>query len=157
MLAGEADAVARARTLLAPMCSATIVAGAVPAALSMKLAVTLYLIASVTALAEATHLARLSKVSLDQFAKVIGLGPLGSKVARAKLDKIVRDDFSAQAAIADVVKNARLVEALAAQVSAQVPLLKESRIRFETVAASGLGGLDMAAILASYEPNGVPA
>jgi hypothetical protein len=30
-------------------------------------------------------------------------------------------------------------------------------MRFETVAASGLGGLDMAAILASYEPDGIQA
>lgn len=157
MLAGDADAIAQARTLLAPMCSAMVVAGAVPIALSMKLAVNLYLIASVTALAEAAHLARLSNVSLNQFAEVICSGPLGSKVTRAKLDKIVRDDFSPQAAIADVVKNARLVEALAAEVLAQVPLLKESRMRFETVAASGRGGLDMAAIFASYEPNRVPA
>lgn len=157
MIAGDEGAIAVARTLLAPMCSAIVVAGAVPAALSLKLAVNLYLIASVTALAEAAHLARLSKVGVDLLAEVIGAGPLGSKVARAKLDKIVRRDFSPQAAIADVVKNAQLVEALAAEVLAQVPLLKESRMRFEAVAASGRAGLDMAAILASYEPNGVPA
>lgn len=157
MLAGDADGVARARTILAPMCNAMVVAGAVPTALSMKLAVNLYLIASVTALAEAAHLARLSNVRLDQFAEVIGSGTLGSAVARAKLDRIVRGDFSPQAAIADVVKNARLVEALAAEVFADIPLLQESRMRFETVAASGLGGLDMAAILASYEPQCVSA
>jgi 3-hydroxyisobutyrate dehydrogenase len=157
MLAGEANAIAQARTLLGSMCSTMVDAGAVPTALAMKLAVNLYLIASVTALAEAAHLARLSNVSLTQFSEVIGSGPLGSSVARAKLDKIARGDFAPQAAIADVVKNARLVEALAAEVSAQTPLLKESRMRFETVAASGLGGLDMAAILASYEPDGVQA
>lgn len=155
MLAGDEDAITQARTLLAPMCSAMVSAGPVPAALSMKLAVNLYLIASVTALAEAAHLARLSNVSLTQFSEVIGSGPLGSSVARAKLDKIARGDFSPQAAIADVVKNARLVEALAEEVHAQAPLLKESRMRFETVAASGLGGCDMAAILASYEPDGI--
>lgn len=157
MLAGAPEAIARARTILAPMCSSMIVAGAVPGALAMKLAVNLYLIASVTALAEAAHLARRSNVDLGLFAKVIGSGPLGSPVARAKLDKIVRDDLSPQAAISDVLKNARLVEALAANVSAQAPLLRESRMRFEHVVASGLGGLDMAAILASYEPLGVPA
>ena len=157
MLAGDDDAIAQARTLLAPMCSAMVSAGPVPAALSMKLAVNLYLIASVTALAEAAHLARLSNVSLTQFCEVIGTGPLGSSVARAKLDKIARGDFSPQAAIADVVKNARLVEALAEEVHAQAPLLMESRMRFETVAASGLGGLDMAAILASYQPDGIQA
>lgn len=150
MLAGAPDAVARARVVLAPMCSAMVDAGAVPAALSMKLAVNLYLIASVTALAEAAHLARRSNVDLAQFAAVIGSGALGSPVARAKLDKIVREDFSPQAAITDVVKNARLVEALAVDVSAEAPLLSESRRRFEAVAADGLGGTDMAAIITSY-------
>ncbi|BBC71028.1 2-hydroxy-3-oxopropionate reductase [Altererythrobacter sp. B11] len=156
MLAGKANAIAQARALLGSMCSTTVVAGAVPTALAMKLAVNLYLIASVTALAEAAHLARLSDVNLDQFAEVIGSGALGSAVARAKLDKIRRDDFSPQAAIADVVKNARLVEGLAAKVRAQAPLLKESRMRFESVAAAGLGGLDMAAVYASYAPGTVP-
>lgn len=154
MIAGDDDAIAQARTLLAPMCSAVVNAGPVPAALSMKLAVNLYLIVSVTALAEAANLARLSNVNPGLFSEVIGSGPLGSSVARTKLDKIARGDFSPQAAIADVVKNARLVEALAKEVRAQAPLLEESRLRFETVADAGLGGLDMAAILASYEPRG---
>jgi 3-hydroxyisobutyrate dehydrogenase len=43
MLAGDADAIANVRPLFAPMCRETIVCGAVPNALLMKLAVNLFL------------------------------------------------------------------------------------------------------------------
>ena len=68
-----------------------------------------------------------------------------------KLEKMVHRDFEPQAAIADVVKNARLVADLAAQVSAVTPLLVESHARFSAVTVAGYGAKDMAAILTSYE------
>ena len=151
MLAGEPDAVADARTLIAPMCRETIEVGSVTNAMAMKLAVNLYLIAMVTALAEAARLASVTGLDLDQFSRAIVEGPLGSSVAAAKLDKMVRRDFTPQAAIGDVVKNARLVAEAAAAIDA--PLLRESLARFEAVRADGGGALDMAAILTSYEPG----
>lgn len=151
MLAGDPDAVAEARPIVAPLCRDMIDAGAVPRAMAMKLAVNLYLIASVTALAEATHLAALSGLDLARFASVIVSGPLGSNVARAKLDKMVSRDFVPQAAIRDVVKNARLVAHASQTLGAAHPLLAESLARFETAGALGYGAADMAAILTSYE------
>jgi 3-hydroxyisobutyrate dehydrogenase len=151
MLAGDAGAVAEARPILAPLCSRMIDAGVVPQAMAMKLAVNLYLIASVAALAEATHLATRSGLDLARFASVIASGPLGSSVARAKLDKMVRRDFAPQAAIHDVIKNARLVARASEALGAAHPLLAESLARFEAAAAHGHAAADMAAILTSYE------
>ena len=151
MVAGAPDAVADARPLVAPMCRELIEVGAVPDALAMKLAVNLYLIASVTALAEATSLATASGVDLEQFAEVISTGPLGSSVASTKLAKMVTRDFAPQAAVADVLKNARLVAGAARSVASDAPLLSESLARFETVRRRWGEALDMAAILTSYE------
>lgn len=157
MVAGAPDAVADARPLIAPMCREQIEVGEVPQAMAMKLAVNLYLISSVTALAEATRLAVASALDLDQFARVITTGQLGSSVAAAKLDKMVRRDFAPQAAVRDVLKNARLVASAAEDVGSEAPLLRESLARFEAVASIGGGAFDMAAILMSYEAEPVPS
>lgn len=154
MLAGSPEDVARVQPLLAPLCSDMIDTGPVPSAMAMKLAVNLYLIASVTALAEAANLAKASGLDLTQFTRVIASGPLGSSVAQAKLDKMARRDFTPQAAIRDVVKNAQLIAEAANHLRADAPLLAGSLIRFEALVAAGHGDIDMAAILKSYEPPG---
>lgn len=151
MLAGAPEAVAQATSLIQPLCGELIEVGAVPSAMAMKLAVNLYLITSVTALAEATCLAAASGLDLERFQSVIARGPLGSPVVRAKLDKMVRSDFAPQAAIGDVLKNARLVAQAAAQVASEAPLLRESLARFEMAASRGGETLDMAAILLAYQ------
>lgn len=150
MLAGANDDVARARSLIAPMCRLIVTTGDVSTALAMKLAVNLYLMATVTALAEAFNLARAQDLDLDIFGAVIGAGQLRSDVAVGKLAKMIRQDFAPQAAIADVCKNARLVADAARRVGATSPLLDESRRRFEAVLARGDGDLDMAAVAKTY-------
>ncbi len=157
MLAGAPDAVADARPLIAPMCREIIDAGAVPRAMAMKIAVNLYLITSVTALAEATSLAAATGVGLEQFRRVITNGPLGSGVAAAKLGKMVTRDFTPQAAVGDVMKNARLVAEAVRGVEGDAPLLAESLARFECLARRGGASLDMAAILMSYEEEAAAA
>lgn len=154
MLAGAPEAMARARPLFAPMCREVVDVGAVPGAMAMKLAVNLYLIATVAALAEAANLARALSLDPELFSRTILSGALRSDVAAAKLDKMVRGDFAPQAAISDVCKNAALVAAAAAQAEAYAPLLGESRRLFEAVRASGRGGQDMAAVLGAFETDG---
>src|SRR5690606_41219492 len=57
MVAGEPEAVARARALLRGTCKETFDCGPVPNALRMKLAVNLFMIVMVTGLVEAFHFA----------------------------------------------------------------------------------------------------
>ena len=66
MLAGAPAAVDEVRPLLAPICRETIVCGAVPGALLMKLSVNLFLISMVTGLAESVHFAERHGLDLDQ-------------------------------------------------------------------------------------------
>nr|WP_202049617.1 NAD(P)-dependent oxidoreductase [Sphingomonas sp. So64.6b] len=146
MLAGDAEAVERSRPLLAPMCREMRVIGPVPSATAMKLAVNLYLIATIASLAEAANLAVAMGVNLALFQEIIRSGPLRSDVAMAKLDKMVRRDFSPEAAIKDVCKNAALVSEAAAAAGADAVLLDRSRQLFEAVIDDGGGALDMAAV-----------
>nr|WP_047167066.1 NAD(P)-dependent oxidoreductase [Sphingomonas sp. Y57] len=156
MLAGPPEAVAKAKAILAPMCRELVPVGDVPSAMALKMAVNLYLVGSVAVLSEAAHFAARSGVDLTHLAAVIGEGPLGSSVARAKLAKMIGRDFTPQAAIRDVVKNARLIAESAATAGADAPLLDISRSRFELALATGDGELDMAAVLSTYERSGVP-
>ncbi len=156
MLAGDPDAVARARPLFVPMCREMVETGAVPSAMAMKLAVNLYLVATVAALGEAAALAGSLGLDLGLFEQVITSGPLRSDIAAAKLAKMVRDDFGPQAAIRDVCKNAALVAEAAATARAPVPLLTESRRLFETVLAAGHGEQDMAAVVTAFHEAGKP-
>ncbi len=153
MLAGSREAVERARPLLTSMCREVFVIGAAPSATSMKLAVNLYLIATVTALAESVNLAQASGLDIGLFRQILDSGALRSDVSTTKLQKMVSRDFAPQAAIKDVLKNSTLVADAAAACRAPVPLLIESLRRFSLVQEQGHGDLDMAAILTSFEPN----
>jgi len=74
MVAGDDEAVARAAPLLSAMCAEIVPLGPVPSAMAMKMAVNLYLVATVAALAEATHLAQSLGLDLARFRAVIENG-----------------------------------------------------------------------------------
>lgn len=151
VLAGGPDDVALASRLMAPMCADVFACGPVPAALRLKLAVNLFLITMVTALAEAVHLARSTGVDPDLLAAVLDAGPMASAVSRGKLAKLLGEDFATQASIEDVWMNARLVAAEARGAGAATPLLDQSLALLAETAALGHGGDDMVAVLRGIE------
>ncbi|MFJ2553095.1 NAD(P)-dependent oxidoreductase [Microbacterium sp. NPDC087591] len=161
MLAGEAGAVAEAEPVVAAMCSQVFRCGEIPAALSMKLAVNTFLITMVTGLAETFHFASRSGADLDVLREVLAAGPMASVVSRGKAQKLTDDDLSAQAAIADVLKNARLSEDAAQVAGSAHPLITASRELYEEAAAAGMGALDMIGVTAAFaaraEPEGASA
>jgi len=147
MLAGEAAAVETVRPLLAPMCAQTFVCGPVPQALLMKLSVNLFLITMVTGLAEAAHFAEKQGVDLDLFREVLDAGPMASSVSKVKLPKLVGKEFSAQAAISDVLMNNRLVAEAARAAGIASPLLDACHALYAETEALGHGKLDMVAVI----------
>jgi 3-hydroxyisobutyrate dehydrogenase len=151
MLAGEPDAVAAVRPLLAPMCRQTVECGPVPSALTMKLAVNLYLITTVTGLAEAAHFAAVHGLDMDTFRAVLDAGPMASTVSRGKLAKLLGGDFSPQAAVADVLTNNALVAAAAREIGMASPALDVSYALFGETVAQGHGGEDMIAVIRALE------
>lgn len=87
MLAG--DDAATIAPLLAPMCRETVICGAVPSALRMKLAVNLFLITMVTGLVEATYFAERHGLDLAQLVHILDAAPMASDVSRQKAAKLL--------------------------------------------------------------------
>lgn len=151
MLAGDEEAIAQVRPLLAPICHQTFLCGKVPGALTMKLAVNLYLITTVTGLAEAAHFAERRGLDMLQFQAVLDAGPMASNVSRIKIAKLVAHDFTVQAAISDVLKNSGLVAEAARKARISSPLLDICHALYGETEALGLGQADMAAVIRAIE------
>jgi 3-hydroxyisobutyrate dehydrogenase len=151
MLAGPEAAVEEVRPLVRTMCRDAILCGEVPAALTMKLAVNLYLITMVTGLAEAAHFAERHGLDLRKFVEILDKGPMASSVSRVKADKLLRRDFSVQAAIADVLKNNQLIAEAARNAKLASPLLDVCHALYGETLALGFGKEDMAAVVRAIE------
>lgn len=153
MLAGEEAALERAAPYIAAMSSRQYRCGAVPSALTMKLAVNTFLITMVTGLAEAFHFAQSSGADITVLADVIADGPMASVVSTGKATKLLAGDLSPQATISDVLKNARLVEDAARTAGSAHPLIEASRRLYESAEASGHGAEDMIGVIAAFLRN----
>lgn len=151
MLAGDADAISSVRPLLTPMCRQTIVCGAVPNALLMKLSVNLFLISMVTGLAEAVHFADRHGLDLNQLVAVLDAGPMASDVSRVKAPKLIGRDFAVHASISDVFKNNRLIAEAARTLGIASPLLDVCHALYGETLALGHGDADMVAVLKAIE------
>ncbi len=151
MLAGDAAPLAAITPLLAPMCRHTFVCGAVPSALMMKLAVNLFLITTVTGLAEAAHFADRQGLDLNLFMSVINTGQMASDISRVKIAKLVGRDFTRQAAITDVLKNNRFVVEAARRAGVASPLIDACYALYDEAQALGYGDEDMAAVVRALE------
>ncbi|MFN3943311.1 MAG: NAD(P)-dependent oxidoreductase [Allosphingosinicella sp.] len=150
MLAGPAGAVGKVRPLLAPMCRSLVDCGAVPAALLTKLAVNIFLIATVTGLTEAFNFARQNRIDLQRFREVLDEGPMASAVSRMKLDKLMSGDKAPQASIADVLKNCSLIVDAAHAREIASPLLDRCRALYADALDAGYGEEDMVAVLHAF-------
>ncbi|MCF4136701.1 NAD(P)-dependent oxidoreductase [Streptomyces sp. Tue 6430] len=151
MLAGDDDAVADVRPLLAPLCRETFVCGPVPGALLMKFSVNLFLITLVTGLAEAFHFADRHGLDRNLLRDVLDAGPMASAVSRGKAPKLLARDFTVQAAAADVLKNNRLIARAARTAGLASPLLDVCHSLYAETVEQGHGDEDMAAVLRALE------
>ncbi|KUF18131.1 NAD(P)-dependent oxidoreductase [Streptomyces silvensis] len=151
MVAGDAADVARVRPLVDVMCRETFLCGEVPGALLMKLAVNLFLITTVTGLAESFHVAERQGLDTKLFLDVLDAGPMASDVSRMKAPKLLSGDFAVQAAALDVLMNNRLVAEAARASGVASPLLDVCHALFADTVRLGHGGRDMVAVLRAVE------
>jgi 3-hydroxyisobutyrate dehydrogenase len=151
MLAGDDGPVAEVAAVVAPMCRTTVRCGPAPNALSMKLAVNLFLITMVTGLAEAAHFAERHGLDMEQFLDILDAGPMASSVSRVKIRKLVDKDFGVQASISNVLENNRLVAEAARASGTASPLLDVCHALYGETEALGLGQDDMIAVVRAIE------
>ncbi|MGF1473196.1 MAG: NAD(P)-dependent oxidoreductase [Rubrobacteraceae bacterium] len=151
MLAGQESVVEVVRPLLGPMCQETIVCGAVPNALLMKLSVNVFLIALITGLAEAVHFAGCQGLDLGLLVAVLNAGPMASDVSRVKAPKLVGRDFAVQASIANVLENNQLIVDAAREADIASPLLDICHALYGETLELGLAETDMVAVLRAIE------
>ena len=149
--AGDPAAVAEVTQLLRPVASAAFPCGPVPNGLLTKLAVNIFLITMVTGLAESLHFADRQGLDVGQVVEVLDAGPMASPVSRGKAAKLLDRDFSPQAAIADVLKNNRLIAEAARAAHLASPLIDVCTALFAETVALGAGGEDMAAVVRAIE------
>ncbi|MFF1306024.1 NAD(P)-dependent oxidoreductase [Streptomyces sp. NPDC058307] len=156
MTAGDEDAVAAVRPLLAAMCRETFDCGAVPGALLMKFSVNLFLITLVTGLAEAFHFA--DRHGLDQrlLRDVLDAGPMASAVSQVKGPKLLARDFTVQAAATNVLENNRLIAEAARKAGLASPLLDVCHALYGEAVEQGHGDEDMVAVLHALESRTGP-
>lgn len=147
MLAGSPADLDVVRPLLAATCRQTFDCGPVPGALRMKIASNLYLVTTVTALAESAHLARRLGVDMATFRAVLDAGQMASDISRRKLEMLVSESFPVAAALSDVLMNAHLVADAARGSGTAAPLMLATEALFEEAEAQGHGALDMAAVV----------
>jgi 3-hydroxyisobutyrate dehydrogenase len=151
MLAGDPAAVERVRPLLAPMCRETFVCGPVPQALTMKLAVNIFLIATVTGLAESFHFADRYGLDPALLRSILDAGQMASSISRVKTAKLAARDFELQAGIADVLENNRLVVEAARSAGVATPVIDVCFDLYAETVDLGHGSADMAAVITALE------
>lgn len=156
MLAGTEEVVNRVRPVLAPLCREAIFCGPVPSALTMKLAVNLFLITMVTGLAEAFHFAGKKGLDLAAFGALLDKTPMASDVSRAKAAKLAAADFTPHAKASDVLMNNRLILNSARIGDVATPLLDICGALYGEAVDLGFGTEDMIAVVKAFEVCRLP-
>ncbi len=151
LVAGRAADKQQLRPLLEHTCRAVFDCGAVPNGLTTKLAVNLYLVTTIAALAEAAHFAERQGLDLGTFADILAAGQTASPISTIKAAKLRDRDFGVQAAIADVRKNSRLVATAARTAGIAAPLTDLADQLYAETVELGYGDEDMAAVVRALE------
>lgn len=146
MLAGDAATCESVRPALEPITKAAVYCGAIGSGLKAKYAVNTFLITVTAGLAESMNLARSQGLDLGAVAQVLNEGPMASAYSKLKLDKIVREDWSSQAAINDCFNNTELITAAAGEAGARAPLMKVCNSLYREAGEAGHGEDDMIAV-----------
>jgi 3-hydroxyisobutyrate dehydrogenase len=147
MLAGDEATIQEVLPLFASMCRATIVCGPRPRALQMKIATNIFLIATITGLAESANFATRSGFDMNAWAQIINASPMASDISRAKVEKLLAGEFSPQAAIANVFETNRLVTEAARHAGVAAPLMDASPELYRQAVSLGLDRSDMIAVV----------
>ena len=151
MLAGEAAAIEQVSALFLPLCRAVVQCGDVPRALSMKFAVNVFLIASITGLVESANYAQAHGLDLNSWASIVNASQMASDISRVKVEKLLAGDYAPQAAITNVLETNRLIAEAAQESGISSPLMDACLSLYRRAQGLGLGALDAIAVRRAFE------
>lgn len=151
MQAGDPETLTEIETIIAPLISAKVDCGAVPAALQMKLAVNTCLAGVMFGLLEGTNLARQCGLDMQVFRQVMEAGQMASPVVKMKMPKLVDEDFSTQASVYQTGANLRMMHGAAEEVGAQTPLVDSALGMQEKAMEMGFSDSDVSAVIRAYQ------
>ncbi|GLB09954.1 hypothetical protein AtubIFM57258_005888 [Aspergillus tubingensis] len=148
MIAGDPDVV---ETVVKPVvkpltCAAVYCGREIGSGLKMKYAVNTLLITLTVGLAESMNLAKAQGLDLEAWGKVLAAGPMASRYSGVKVEKMLRGDWEAQAAIKDCFNSTELIRAAAREVGVECPLMDVCGGLYGRAVEGGLGGEDMSAV-----------
>ncbi|MDG1432222.1 MAG: NAD(P)-dependent oxidoreductase [Paracoccaceae bacterium] len=151
MQAGDPETLAEIEAVIAPLISAKVDCGAIPAALQMKLAVNTCLAGVMFGLLEGTNLARQCGLDMQVFRQVMEAGQMASPVVKMKMPKLVDEDFSPQASVYQTGANLRMMHGAAEEVGAQTPLVDSALGMQEKAIEMGFANDDVCAVIRAYQ------
>jgi 3-hydroxyisobutyrate dehydrogenase len=149
---GPADARSRVAGLFDALGQRTIWVGAVGTGSRLKLVNNTWVAFAAEAVATSVALARRLGLETETVVDAIGGGPLVSPWQAAKLQRIVKGEFSAQFALSLALKDVRL--ALQAADDARFAALTGLADEWQQAVAHGLGGQDLTVVTRGLEPQG---
>ncbi len=156
MLAGDGNKIASVQKIFSFMCREVVYCGDIPSALLMKLSVNIFLIATVTGLAESLHFAQNQGLDVEKFASILNASQMSSDISRVKNQKFLNKDFSKQAGITDVLANNKLIVDAARASGVSVPILDVCYSLYQKTQNLGLGNEDMISVVKAFGSNNGP-
>jgi 3-hydroxyisobutyrate dehydrogenase-like beta-hydroxyacid dehydrogenase len=151
MVGGDADAVADCRDLLDCFAAQVFHVGRCGAGSRMKLVVNLVLGLNRAVLAEGLAFARVCGVDPAQALEVLCAGAAYSRVMDTKGRKMLDEDFTPQARLAQHLKDVQLILTQGARRGAKLPLSTLHAELLAALAEAGFGDADNAAIIKAFE------
>lgn len=146
MIAGDPTISDVIKPIVEPITSIAVYCGPIGSGLKAKYAINLFLVSVTAGLAESMNLARAQGINLESFGKVLNACPLASAYSRVKVAKILKEDWSPQAAIKDCYNSTQLIRSAAQDVQVQTPLIELCNSLYREANNSGWGEEDMMAI-----------
>lgn len=153
MLAGSDEAIARVRPLFASLSQRIIECGQPPSALMMKFAVNIFLIASVTGLAESANFAQSQGLDMKAWAAIVDESQMASSISKVKVAKLLEKDLSPQAAIPNVYESTRLIVAAGESRDVATPLMNVCLSLYRRCIDLQQANLDMISVVKAFKPR----
>ncbi|KAF4502479.1 gamma hydroxybutyrate dehydrogenase [Fusarium agapanthi] len=146
MMAGAQEVAEQIRPVVKPITTAAIYCGPIGSGLKTKYSINLFLVSVTTGLAESVNLARAQGLDLEAFEQVLNSSPLASAYSKVKIAKILKGDWTPQAAVKDCYNSTELIKSAAQDVQVQTPFIQVCNSLYREAHESGLGEDDMMAI-----------